>query len=47
MELKIISISVKRQITIPQKYFDILGFNNEAECAIQDSLTLLKIYKAE
>jgi hypothetical protein len=35
MERKIISISVKRQLTIPQKYFDALGFDNEAECILQ------------
>ena len=34
-ERKIISISNKRQVTIPQKYFDALGFNNEAECVLQ------------
>lgn len=27
MEHKIISISSKRQITIPQKYFEVLGFD--------------------
>jgi bifunctional DNA-binding transcriptional regulator/antitoxin component of YhaV-PrlF toxin-antitoxin module len=36
IERKIISISVKRQLTIPQKYFEALGFNNEAECILQD-----------
>ncbi len=36
MERKIISVSVKRQVTIPQKYFETLGFNNEAECILQD-----------
>jgi hypothetical protein len=34
-ERKIISVSAKRQLTIPQKYFDALGFNNEAECILQ------------
>ena len=29
MEHKIISISSKRQITIPQKYFEVLGFDGE------------------
>lgn len=32
MERKTISISSKRQVTIPQKFFDALGFNKEAEC---------------
>ena len=35
IEHKIISISSKRQITIPQKYFDMLGFDGEAECILQ------------
>ena len=30
MERKMIRISGKRQITIPQKYFDLLGFDTEA-----------------
>lgn len=36
MEHKIISISSKRQITIPQKYFEVLGFDGEAECILQN-----------
>ena len=36
MERKIISVSVKRQLTIPQKYFETLGFDNEAECYLQE-----------
>ena len=36
MERKIISVSMKRQITIPQKYFENLGFDNEAECILQE-----------
>ena len=42
MERKIISVSIKRQITIPQKYFDALGFNNEAECVLQDGGILIR-----
>jgi len=42
MERKIISVSGKRQITIPQKYFDTLGFNNEAECVLQDGCIMLR-----
>ena len=42
MERKIISVSIKRQITIPQKYFDTLGFNNEAECVLQDGCIMLR-----
>ena len=36
MDRKIISVSVKRQLTIPQKYFEALGFNNEAECYLHE-----------
>jgi len=36
IERKIISVSVKRQLTIPQKYYDALGFDNEAECILQE-----------
>ncbi|MDR2903288.1 MAG: AbrB/MazE/SpoVT family DNA-binding domain-containing protein [Clostridiales bacterium] len=42
MERKIISVSVKRQLTIPQKYFDALGFDNEAECILQDGYLLIR-----
>lgn len=42
MERKIISVSVKRQVTIPQKYFEALGFNNEAECILQNGGILLR-----
>jgi len=35
-ERKIISVSVKRQITIPQKYYEALGFDNEAECIMRE-----------
>ena len=36
MERKIISVSIKRQVTIPQKYFESLGFDNEAKCILQE-----------
>ena len=36
VERKIISVSIRRQLTIPQKYYDALGFDNEAECILQD-----------
>jgi hypothetical protein len=42
IERKIISVSVKRQLTIPQKYFDALGFDNEAECIMQDGCLLIR-----
>ena len=42
LERKIISVSVKRQLTIPQKYFELLGFNNEAECILQNDGLLIR-----
>ena len=33
---EIVNISTKRQFTIPQEYFILLGFNNEAECFLRD-----------
>ena len=35
-ERKIISVSSKRQLTIPLKYYELLGFDNEAECILQN-----------
>ena len=35
MERKKVSISSKRQITIPQKFFTMLGFADEAECIVR------------
>lgn len=42
MERKMIHISGKRQITIPQKYFDALGFSKEAECILKDDMILIR-----
>lgn len=42
MERKIISISSKRQITIPQKYFEKLGFQGEAECILGENGIILR-----
>ena len=42
IERKIISISIKRQLTIPQKYFESLGFDNEAECILQEDGLLIR-----
>ena len=41
-EQKIISVSVKRQLTIPQKFFSALGFGNEAECIMQEDGLLIR-----
>ena len=42
MEHKIISISGKRQVTIPQKYFEALGFDKEAECVLQNNAIIIR-----
>ncbi len=41
-EKKIISVSAKRQITIPQKYFEILNVGNEVECVLQNGAILIR-----
>ena len=45
MEHKIISVSGKRQVTIPRKYFEALGFSNEAECILQNSAIIIRPIK--
>lgn len=47
MERKIISVSGKRQITIPQKYFEALGFSNEAECILQNNAIIIRPIKED
>jgi bifunctional DNA-binding transcriptional regulator/antitoxin component of YhaV-PrlF toxin-antitoxin module len=39
---KIVSISDKRQMTIPQKYFKALEFNKEAECILQKNSIIIR-----
>jgi len=41
-ERKTISVSVKRQLTIPLRYFEALGFGNEAECILQEDGLLIR-----
>lgn len=45
MESKKVSISSKRQITIPQKFFTLLGFNTEAECIMRGNELVLRPLK--
>ena len=45
MESKKVSISSKRQITIPQKFFTLLGFNTEAECIMRGNELVLSPVK--
>lgn len=42
METKRISISAKRQITIPQKFFQMLGFDSEAECIVNGDELIIR-----
>ena len=42
MEKKIVSISSKRQITIPQKFFTLLGFADEAECVVRGNERVIR-----
>lgn len=42
MEIKKISISSKRQITIPQKFFTMLGFSTEAECTVRGNELVIR-----
>lgn len=46
MESKKVSISSKRQITIPQKFFTLLGFNTEAECIMRGNELILRPVKS-
>lgn len=39
---KVISISSKRQLTIPQKFFDQLGFDSEAECILRGNELVIR-----
>lgn len=42
MEKKRVSISAKRQITIPQKFFTMLGFGTEAECSVRGNELVIR-----
>lgn len=45
MKGKRLSISSKRQITIPQKFYTLLGFDNEAECILRGNELILRPVK--
>lgn len=47
MERKLIRISSKRQVTIPQRYFDRLGFGQEAECILRGDELILRPIAAQ
>lgn len=42
MDKKTISITGKRQITIPQKFFESVGFGKEAECILRNNEIVLR-----
>jgi tetratricopeptide (TPR) repeat protein len=42
VDKKIVSISSKRQITIPQKFFAMLGFSDEAECIVRGNELVIR-----
>lgn len=42
IEKKIVSISPKRQITIPQKFFKKIGFDKEAECVVRGNELVIR-----
>ena len=45
MEMKKVSISAKRQITIPQWFFQALGFDSEAECVLRGNELVIRPVK--
>jgi len=42
IDLKTISIAPNRQMTIPKKFYNMLGFHNEAECYVVGNTVVLK-----
>ena len=45
VEMKKVSISPKRQITIPQKFYTMLGFDTEAECIVRGNELVIRPVK--
>ena len=42
LDKKIVHISSKRQITIPQKFYVLLGFTDEAECIVRGNELVIR-----
>jgi len=42
MERKIINVTGKRQITIPLRFYEKLGFGKEIECSVTDDAVILR-----
>lgn len=47
MNQKTIRISEKRQLTIPQKFYEALGFSTEAECILRGNEIILRPVKEQ
>lgn len=47
MQEKRISVSSKRQITIPMSFFNMLGIKNEVECYVKDNALVIKPVREE
>lgn len=47
MESKIIKISSKKQITIPQAFFEKIGFSEHAECILRDNELVVRPLRAD
>lgn len=47
MERKIISVSKKRQITIPLKFYKHLDLDNEVECTLEDGAIVIRPLQRE
>lgn len=47
VDRKIISVSKKRQITIPLTYFNHLGLDHEVECTLKDGALVIRPLKRE
>jgi len=47
IERKRVTISVKRQFTIPQKYYELLGFESDAECILKDDGIYIRPLRTE
>lgn len=42
MNRKLLTISSKRQITIPQRFYRLLGFGDEAECTVHGDALIIR-----
>ena len=45
MERKIINVTGKRQITIPLKFYNMLGMGKEIECELADNAIILRPFR--